>query len=129
MAGMTPEEAYILAYKKAIGEGSGTVSSVNGKTGTVVLEYDDLENKPTIPDAQIQSDWEQDDNTKVDYIKNKPTIPSVDDELSPTSENPLQNKAIYNLLQDLLPEETAEGNPISISDASGLSAKSCEVRF
>lgn len=30
--------------------------------------------KSTIPAAQIQSDWTQADNTKVDYIKNKPTI-------------------------------------------------------
>ena len=48
MAGMTPEEAYALAVKKAIGSGSGTVSSVNGKTGTVELEYDDLANKPAV---------------------------------------------------------------------------------
>ena len=34
-------------------------------------------NKPTIPDAQVQSDWNQADNTKVDYIKNKPTIPTI----------------------------------------------------
>jgi len=27
--------------------------------------------------AQIQSDWNQTDNTKKDYIKNKPTIPSI----------------------------------------------------
>ena len=51
----------------------------------------------------------------------------VDDEMSPTSENPVQNKVIYDTLQNILPEETAEGNPISITDASGLSAKSCEV--
>lgn len=31
-------------------------------------------NKPDIPDAQIQSDWEQDDDTKKDFIKNKPTL-------------------------------------------------------
>lgn len=30
-------------------------------------------NKPTIPDAQIQSDWNQSDNTQKDFIKNKPT--------------------------------------------------------
>lgn len=36
-------------------------------------------NKPTIPAAQIQSDWTQADNTKLDYIKNKPTIPVVND--------------------------------------------------
>lgn len=39
-------------------------------------DYDDLLNKPTIPAAQVQSDWSQEDNTKVDYIKNKPTIPT-----------------------------------------------------
>ena len=42
-------------------------------------DYDDLLNKPTIPDAQIQSDWEQADNTKVDYIKNKPDIDAMID--------------------------------------------------
>ena len=35
-------------------------------------------NKPTIPAAQVQSDWDQADNTKVDYIKNKPTIPTIE---------------------------------------------------
>lgn len=39
------------------------------------LDY--IKNKPTIPDAQIQSDWSQSDNTKKDYIKNKPTIPDA----------------------------------------------------
>lgn len=39
--------------------------------------YNDLSDKPTIPDAQIQSDWNQSDNTKKDFIKNKPTIPDV----------------------------------------------------
>ena len=42
-------------------------------------DYDDLLNKPTIPDAQIQSDWDQTDNTKVDYIKNKPDIDAMID--------------------------------------------------
>lgn len=43
------------------------------KTGS----YDDLLNKPTIPDAQVQADWNQTTTTAKDYIKNKPTIPSV----------------------------------------------------
>jgi hypothetical protein len=34
------------------------------------LDY--IKHKPTIPDAQIQSDWNQTDNTKPDFIKNKP---------------------------------------------------------
>lgn len=47
-------------------------SDWNATTGVA-----EILNKPTIPDAQIQSDWDQSDNTKVDYIKNKPTIPTV----------------------------------------------------
>ena len=38
---------------------------------------DYIKNKPTIPAAQIQSDWSQADNTKLDFIKNKPSIPTV----------------------------------------------------
>lgn len=38
------------------------------------VDYTDLKNKPTVPPAQIQSDWTQTDNTKVDFIKNKPPL-------------------------------------------------------
>lgn len=34
-------------------------------------------NKPTIPAAQIQSDWTQANNVALDFIKNKPTIPAA----------------------------------------------------
>ena len=33
---------------------------------------------PVIPSIQAQADWEQDDSTKVDFIKNKPTLFSGD---------------------------------------------------
>lgn len=36
--------------------------------------YDDLDDKPTIPAAQIQADWDQSDNTAKDFIKSKPTL-------------------------------------------------------
>ena len=42
-------------------------------------DYDDLLNKPTIPAAQVQSDWAQNNSSAVDYIKNKPNIPDVSD--------------------------------------------------
>lgn len=51
----------------------------------------------------------------------------VDDEISSISENPVQNKVIYDFINNLLPEKTATGNPISISDASGFNAKSAKV--
>lgn len=40
-------------------------------------DYYDLINTPTIPAAQIQSDWTQSDNTKKDFIKNKPSLATV----------------------------------------------------
>lgn len=39
--------------------------------------YNDLENKPTIPAAQVQSDWLEADSSAVDYIKNKPNLATV----------------------------------------------------
>jgi hypothetical protein len=35
-------------------------------------DYNNLSNKPTIPAAQIQGDWNQSNNLLLDYIKNKP---------------------------------------------------------
>lgn len=35
--------------------------------------YTDLTDKPTIPAAQVQSDWNQNNSSSIDYIKNKPT--------------------------------------------------------
>lgn len=40
-------------------------------------EYSDLLNPPIIPDEQINSDWNQTDPTKKDFIKNKPVIPAA----------------------------------------------------
>ena len=51
----------------------------------------------------------------------------VDEELSPTSTNPVENKAIYDALNNLLPSKTVSGNPIAISDASGFNAKALTV--
>jgi hypothetical protein len=51
-------------------------------------DYDDLTNKPTIPAAQVQSDWDQSDNTQVDYIKNKPTVIEYGVDLPMSSTDP-----------------------------------------
>ena len=45
-------------------------------------DYGDLLNTPTIPAAQVQSDWTQATTTAVDYIKNKPTIPTNTSQLN-----------------------------------------------
>lgn len=58
---------------------SGTPTLANVATSG---SYNDLSNKPTIPDAQIQSDWNQSNTSAKDYIKNKPTIPVVPSNVS-----------------------------------------------
>lgn len=62
---------------------NGLVSALASKVSTSSLatvafsgNYNDLTNKPTIPAAQIQSDWDQASTTALDFIKNKPSIPS-----------------------------------------------------
>ena len=39
--------------------------------------YDDLLDKPSIPAAQVQADWAEEDSDEVDYIQNKPTLAAV----------------------------------------------------
>jgi hypothetical protein len=40
-------------------------------------DYDDLSNKPTIPAAQVQSDWTEQDTSSKAYIQNKPSLATV----------------------------------------------------
>jgi hypothetical protein len=56
---------------------------VSGKADKSILSaialsgsYADLSNKPSIPPAQIQSDWNQTNSSALDFIKNKPSISS-----------------------------------------------------
>lgn len=55
---------------------SSIITAIKAVLATVATsgDYNDLTNKPTIPAAQIQSDWTQSDNTVADFIKNKPTL-------------------------------------------------------
>ena len=39
-----------------------------------------INNKPTIPAAQVNSDWAQTDATKLDFIENKPSIPPLQEQ-------------------------------------------------
>lgn len=61
------------------GAGLGATAVQPGDLATVATtgDYDDLLNKPTIPAAQVQSDWTEADNTDPSYIQNKPTLATV----------------------------------------------------
>ena len=70
-------------------DNANLATALNAKADTSSLatvatsgDYGDLLNKPTIPAAQVQSDWNQSTTTAVDYIKNKPTIPTNTSQLN-----------------------------------------------
>jgi len=90
-----PTSVYIGTTSVAFNRASGALSlagtSIDGNAGTVTngvytngsyanpswiasLAYSKLTGTPTIPAAQIQSDWNQTNNALLDYIKNKPTL-------------------------------------------------------
>ena len=64
---------------------------------------------------------------KLDSIEAEANKTVVDNSVTATSTNPVESKAIYNMLNNLLPEVTEIGNPIEISNAIGLNAKSLKV--
>ena len=56
---------------------TGYVQSSSLATVATSGSYNDLVDKPTIPLAQVQSDWNQSITTSVDFIKNKPSLATV----------------------------------------------------
>lgn len=62
------------------GSGSTDWSDITNKPNFATVatsgSYNDLQDKPSIPAAPVQSDWNENDNTSLAYIKNKPTVPS-----------------------------------------------------
>ena len=76
-SGATAEPDYSVKYTpQDLTEAQQAQARENIGAGTSDFSgsYNDLTNKPTIPAAQIQSDWNQSDTTALDYIKNKPAI-------------------------------------------------------
>lgn len=95
-------------------------SALSAKANTADLatvattgDYDDLINKPSIPAAQVQSDYGQSDDTKVDYIKNKPDI----------------NGMINDAILQIMPVGTASGSTATfVTELAGpLVNVSCAV--
>lgn len=75
-SGGIPSSDMASAVQTSLGKADTAVQPEAGK-GLFSGSYNDLTDKPTIPDAQIQSDWSQGDSAAKDYIKNKPTIPDI----------------------------------------------------
>lgn len=70
-----------LSINSETGVLSATVQDISGKANTADLStvafsgsYNDLLNKPTLADAQVQADWTESDSTSKAYILHKPSI-------------------------------------------------------
>lgn len=105
----TVNDSTITIKKNSSDNGdSFTTNTVNNKTINLGLSdvatsgsYNDLEDVPAIPAAQIQSDWSQTNASSLDFIKNKPIIPTV-----PTNVSAFTNDAGYITTNDI-PEGAA----------------------
>ena len=75
-------------------------------------DYDDLINAPSIPAAQIQSDWNQTNNLLLDFIKNKPSIP--------TATSDLTNDSLVASVTGLNTDNTDPLNPVVQISVDGV---------
>jgi len=76
------DPAYIKNKPQNIVTDAGYVHTDNNYTTTEKSKLADIE---AGAEKNVQSDWNQSDNTKDDYIKNKPTIPSAPGTLNTTN--------------------------------------------
>ena len=88
-------------------EKSNARANIGAGTSSFSGSYTDLTNKPTIPAAQIQSDWDQTTTTAKDYIKNKPTI--------------ITNQAILDLFGGSSIDPSENPNIITSNDVVSIS--------
>lgn len=78
-----------------------TTSSILFETFTVNTDSTITYESNTFEQNSTQSDWNENDTSSPAYIQNKPNIPIVDLELSTTSTNPVQNKAVKTAIDSL----------------------------
>lgn len=99
VVGWTGVQAEINANNKL------NANLVNGlATVATTGSYNDLSNKPSIPAVQIQSDWNQTNSSKKDYIKNKPQVQNI---YNSQSEDAQSGQAVAMAVAGAV--ETAEG--------------------
>jgi hypothetical protein len=82
--------------------------------------YNDLTDKPTIPAAQVNADWNA--NSGVAQILNKPTIPTITDTYSATSSDGMSGKAVAQAIGALDKSDSAvSGQYVSaVSETDGI---------
>lgn len=101
------------------------VHTDNNFTTTLKTKLDGI---ATGAEVNVQADWNVTDSSSDAYIKNKPIIPEgavIDDAMSNTSTNPVQNKVIFSALGSKVDKEAGKGlstNDYTTAEKNKLSA-------
>lgn len=99
------------------GAAAGATAVQPGDLATVATSgsYADLSNKPSIPAAQVNSDWNA--VSGVAQILNKPTIPSVDQSYSASSTNAQSGVAVAEAIAAIPSASYTAGDGIDITSS------------
>lgn len=98
----------LSSIRTGAGLGATAVQPSSLATVATTGDYDDLVNKPTIPAAQVQSDWNESDTSSKAFIRNKPVIPAgviVDQTYDASSANAQSGTAVASAIstkQDII---------------------------
>jgi len=84
--------------------------------------YTDLSNKPTIPDAQVQSDWAETDSASKAYVANKPNLSTV---ATSGSYNDLSNKPTIN--DSTVTVKTGDSTPATLGSFSTNQSSNSDI--
>ena len=90
----------VIISSTAIGD--ITKAEVAQVSGTLQTEIEQV--SASIPGAQIQSDWNQSDNTKKDYIKNKPDLSVYATNATVSSVSGILNTKIETVSASIVPQ-------------------------
>ena len=128
LAGIDTDDPTLFNQLKGLDDAITALQRAYDGLATVATsgDYRDLSHKPTIPAEQIQSDWEQSDNTAKDYIKNKPTVTNgksaYQSYLDTTSDNPVKSESEW--VASLKGENGVSLGEISLVQTTGTSDRS-----
>ena len=101
----TPSATELYFVKDEAIDYGDLVNTPDLATVATTGNYEDLTNKPDI----AQSNWNQNDSTKIDYIQNKPDIPTTTSSVTSGSNAALTSGGAYT---NLVSSVTSNGNNI-----------------
>lgn len=121
LSGYQPTISDLETIRSGAAAGATAVQPSALATVATSGSYDDLTNKPSIPAAQVNADW--DAVTGISQILNKPTIPTVDQSYNASSTNAQSGVAVAQAIASVPTTSYTAGDGIDIDANDEISAK------